>query len=110
MLSTFRTYLNTWPARVFFLLLTSSFVLWGVTDVVRNVNHDNSVATVASRKIEMPELQEEYRRELAQVARMLGGKEEPNAEMRRRRTGGRTVGDAGRTGSARARARRRRTG
>jgi peptidyl-prolyl cis-trans isomerase D len=83
MLSTFRIYLNTWPARVFFLLLTSSFILWGVTDVVRNISHDSSVARVAGHKIEMPELQEQYRRDLAQVTRMLGGKEEPGAEMRR---------------------------
>jgi peptidyl-prolyl cis-trans isomerase D len=83
MLSTFRVYLNTWPARVFFLLLTSSFVLWGVTDVVRNISRDNSIASVGGHKIEMPALQDEYRRELGQVTRMLAGKEEPNAEMRR---------------------------
>ncbi len=83
MLATFRRYLNTWPARLFFLILVASFGLWGVADVVRNLGRDTSVASVAGRRIELPEVQEAYRRELAQVSKMLGDKLDPTPEIRR---------------------------
>ena len=83
MLATFRRHLNTWVAKVFFALLVGVFVLWGVGDVVRNVGVDTSVATVAGQKIELPEVQDAYRRQLAQVTRMFGGKIEPTPDMRR---------------------------
>ncbi len=65
------------------MLLVATFVLWGVGDVVRNVGTDTAVATVGGTKIEMPEMQEAYRRQLDQVTRMFGGKVDPTAEMRR---------------------------
>jgi peptidyl-prolyl cis-trans isomerase D len=83
MLATFRRYLNTWLARLFFLVLVGAFGLWGVADVVRNLGRDTSAATVAGKSIEMPEVQEAYRRELAQVTKMLGDKMDPTPEIRR---------------------------
>jgi len=83
MISTFRHFLGTWPARVFFLLLVGVFVIWGVGDVIRNAGVDTSVATVAGHKIELPEASEAYRRQLAQVTRMLGTSIEPTPEIRR---------------------------
>src|SRR5271166_5857776 len=84
MLASVRRHLNSWVARLFFFMLIAMFVVWGVGDVVRNIGlDDTSVATVAGHKIELPEAQEAYRRELQQVTRLLGGKTEPNAEMRR---------------------------
>src|SRR5665213_4479812 len=84
MLGILRRHLNSWVARLFFFLLIGTFVLWGVGDVVRNIGlDDTSVASVAGHKIELPEAQEAYRRQLQQITRMLGGKTEPTAEMRR---------------------------
>ncbi len=82
MLATFRRSLNTWPARLFFMLLVASFGLWGVADVVRNLGRESSAASVGGRKIELPELQEAYRRELAQAQRTLGATD-PSPELRR---------------------------
>ena len=82
MLATFRRFLATWPARVFFGLLVISFGVWGVGDVVRNIASDTSVATVAGEKIEVPEFQDAYRRDLAQATRTLGATD-PTPEIRR---------------------------
>ena len=84
MLATFRRHLNSWVARGFFLLLVGTFVLWGVGDVIRNVGADDtSVATVSGEKIELPEVQQLYQRQLAQLSQMLGGKIDPTPEMRK---------------------------
>ncbi len=84
MIGLFRRFLNTWVARVFFLLLIGSFGLWGIADVVRSLGQDGTaVATVGSRKIEVPELQESYRRLLRQVQRQSGSTAEPAPEIRR---------------------------
>ncbi|MCX7383454.1 MAG: SurA N-terminal domain-containing protein [Alphaproteobacteria bacterium] len=83
MLATFRRHLDTWVAKVFFALLVGVFVLWGVGDVVKNVGVDTSVATVAGQKIELPEVQEAYRRQLDQVTRMFGGKVDATPQMRK---------------------------
>jgi len=84
MLASVRRHLNSWVARLFFFLLIAMFVVWGVGDVIRNIGlDDTSVATVAGHKIELPEAQEAYRRQLQQVTRLLGGKTGPNEEMRR---------------------------
>ena len=58
MLASFRRHLGSWVARLFFLLLVATFVLWGVGDVIRNLGNDSAVATVAGRSIEMPQVQE----------------------------------------------------
>lgn len=82
MLAVFRGFLNTWVAKVFFLVLVASFALWGIGDVVRNVGQDTAVATVGSRRIEVPEMQDAFRRQLAQVSRMLGNRVEPTPQIR----------------------------
>jgi peptidyl-prolyl cis-trans isomerase D len=83
MLATFRRGLNTWPARLFFLLLAGAFVLWGVGDWARNFARGGGApVSVAGRNIDMPELQEEYRRALAQASRATG-QADPSAELRR---------------------------
>ncbi len=82
MLSLIRSFLGTWVARAFFIVLIASFGLWGIADVVRNVGHDNAVATVGGRPIEAPEFQEALRTQLAQVTHMLGSKTEPTPAIR----------------------------
>jgi peptidyl-prolyl cis-trans isomerase D len=82
MLSSFRRLAGTWPARIFFLLLTASFGLWGIGDVVRNIGRDTSAARVGGQRIELGELQEAYHRNLAQLTRQLGN-QDPSPELRR---------------------------
>ena len=83
MLALFRRFLDTWAARAFFIVLVASFALWGVADKVRNYGHDDAVATVGDHKIEAPEFQQAFRRQLTEVGRMLGGRVEPTPAMRR---------------------------
>jgi peptidyl-prolyl cis-trans isomerase D len=86
MLATLRGGLNTWPARLFFLFLVALFVAWGVgSDILRLITggmSDNSVATIGDHRIEMPELQDAYRRELAQAMRTFGGRTDPTPEIK----------------------------
>ncbi len=83
MLAMFRRFLGTWAARAFFIVLIASFGLWGVSGVVQDFATDNSVAQVGSRRIEAGEFQEQYRRALAQVSRMLGGRVQPTPAISR---------------------------
>jgi peptidyl-prolyl cis-trans isomerase D len=87
MLASLRSGLNTWPARLFFMFLVALFVAWGVGgDVLRLITggaSDGSVASVGNRRIDMPELLDAYRRQLAQVMRMFGGRTDPTPEIRR---------------------------
>lgn len=83
MLALFRAFLNTWAARAFFVVLVAAFALWGVADMLRNVGHDNALAVVGDRRIEPAEFQDAFRRELNQVARMLGPRTEPTPQIRK---------------------------
>ncbi len=83
MISMFRAFLNTWAAKVFFALLIGVFVIWGVGDVLTQRPSDTAVATVGGKRIEIEEVADSYRRQLAQVTRMLGGTIEPTMEIKR---------------------------
>ncbi len=83
MISSLRNSLNTWAVRGLFVLLVLAFALWGVGDVVRMMGTDASVARVGDVQIGVPEMQETYQRQLAQVTRMLGGKVDPTPKIRR---------------------------
>lgn len=84
MLSAFRSTLNTWPVRMFFLLLVLAFAVWGVGDMVRVwFASDNYAAKVAGYRIEGPQLQQAYQRGMAELTRTLGSRIEPTPEMRR---------------------------
>lgn len=83
MISLIRRMLETWPAKIFFMLLAGVFVIWGVGDVIRNVGNDNSVASVAGEKIELAAATDAYQRELRRETQQLGAGKEPTAAMRR---------------------------
>ncbi len=83
MMSFFRAFLNTWAARAFFVVLVAAFGLWGIADVVRNYGQNTALATVGNRKIEAQEFQDAFRRNLAQVTRMMGNNAEPPPDVRR---------------------------
>jgi peptidyl-prolyl cis-trans isomerase D len=87
MLSTLRNGLNSWVAKLFFFFLVALFVAWGVgSDVLRLITGgmaDTSAATVGGHRIEMPELQDAYRRQLAQAMRMFPNQTDPTPEIKR---------------------------
>ena len=83
MLALFRRFLNTWAARLFFLILIAAFGIWGVGDVVRNLGTTTAVATVAGQRIELPQVQEAFQQQMNQLNRMLGGRMQPTEDMRR---------------------------
>ncbi len=82
MLTLFRRLTDTWIAKLLFIVLVASFGFWGIADVVRQIGGETSLATVGSRKIELPEAQDAYRRTLAQVMRSFGTDLQPTAEIR----------------------------
>ena len=82
MLGTFRGFLNTWPARVFFLVLALAFALWGIAGKNPFGADTGAAANVGGHRIDMAELQQAYKRQAAQIARMLGKPELP-PDMRR---------------------------
>ncbi|MBW6399895.1 peptidyl-prolyl cis-trans isomerase [Roseomonas sp. HJA6] len=83
MLTAMRRLAGTWPARLLFLLLLASFLVWGIEDIVRNFGRDTAVARVGDESIELPEAQAAARREMARIARQLGNRFEPNEDIRR---------------------------
>ena len=82
MLAILRRSLNTWPARLLFMLLIVAFGLWGIADVVRNIGSSGAPVRVAGRSIQLPELEEAYRRNLAQTTRQMGNTD-PSLDIRR---------------------------
>ncbi len=83
MISTFRTYLGTWAVRGFFIILVASFGMWGIGDVLKMVGSATWVAKVGDRAIEPAELDQAFRREMAQVTRMMPAGQEPTVEIKR---------------------------
>lgn len=82
MLATFRRSLNTWPARLLFMLLVVAFAVWGIGDVVRNIASDTAPVRVAGEKIDLAVLQQEFQRNMAQATRRLGNAD-ATPELRR---------------------------
>lgn len=82
MLGIFRGFINTWPAKVFFLVLALAFALWGVAGKNPFGADSSAAATVGDRRIDLGELQTAYKHQAAQLARVLGKPELP-PEMRR---------------------------
>ena len=82
MLAMFRGFLGTWAAKAFFGVLVASFALWGVGDIVRGTGQDGAVAVVGDRRVELPQVQEAFRRQLAEVSRLMGGRVEPTPAIR----------------------------
>ena len=82
MLGFLRGFLNTWPARVFFLLLASAFALWGIAGKNPFGEDSSAAASVGGKRIDMAELQAAYKRQTAQIARMVG-KPDLSPELRR---------------------------
>ena len=83
MLSAFRKFAGTWPARVFFLVLVASFATWGIADVVRNLGAGNgAVATVQGREITPQQFMAEYQASLRHLAERLPDPNQVPPQMR----------------------------
>lgn len=83
MLALIRRFLNTKASRLFFIVLIVPFVMWGVTDVAQNLGEDTALAHVGDRRIEIPQFQEAFRQQTAEMTRMMGGKADLTPAMRR---------------------------
>ncbi len=83
MLSAFRKFAGTWPARVFFLVLVASFATWGIADVVRNLGAGSgAVATVQGREITPQQFMAEYQASLRHLAERLPDPSQVPPQMR----------------------------
>ncbi|MGA3006230.1 MAG: peptidyl-prolyl cis-trans isomerase, partial [Acetobacteraceae bacterium] len=83
MITSMRRYVETWYVRAFFLIMVATFVLWGVGDMLRVIGTSTWVAKVGNATIEAPQLETEYRRDLAAMTRNLPAGQEPSAQLRR---------------------------
>jgi peptidyl-prolyl cis-trans isomerase D len=82
MITAFRRYLDTWVVRGFFIIMVLAFMTWGIGDVVRQFGTQSWVAKVGGQSIEVPQVQDAYQRQMAQLTRSLPSGTEPTAEMR----------------------------
>ena len=84
MLSAFRTFAGTWPARIFFLILVASFATWGIADVVRKIGtgSGNAVATIQGHNITPQEFSAEYQTNLRRLAERLPDPSQIPQQMR----------------------------
>jgi peptidyl-prolyl cis-trans isomerase D len=76
MLETFRKASKTWIVKLFFAVLTLSFVSWGVGDVWRSIGR-NPAIHVGSTDISAQEVQSEFKREVDRLQPLFGGKLTP---------------------------------
>ena len=83
MISAMRRFLDTWVARAFFLVMVVAFVIWGIGDVVRLFGSDTWVAKVGGQTIEVPQAQQAFEQQVADVSRRLPQGTEMTPEMRR---------------------------
>lgn len=83
MLTALRRLASTWVAKLLFVLLISSFAVWGIGDTIRNFGQDTAVARVGGTPIEMDEAQAAVRREMQRLSRQVGGQFENDPRIRR---------------------------
>jgi peptidyl-prolyl cis-trans isomerase D len=83
MLALLRSSLNTWPVRIFFILLIAAFGLWGIGNVLPDIlGSDGSAARVGGVAISPQDVQSAFRQQMQQTAQQLGNPDQITAEMR----------------------------
>lgn len=83
MLAVFRRSLNTWPARILFVLLVGAFGVWGIGNVLPNIlGNDGAAAHVDGVAISPQQVMGAYRRQLQDAGQRLGGADHVTAQMR----------------------------
>jgi peptidyl-prolyl cis-trans isomerase D len=84
MITLFRSYVDSWLVRGFFIIMAVSFVGWGISgDIMRLAGPPSWVAKVGGETIQIPAFQAEYQRAIAQQTRDLPSGQEASAELRR---------------------------
>jgi peptidyl-prolyl cis-trans isomerase D len=84
MITLFRSYVDSWLVRGFFIIMAVSFIGWGISgDILRLAGPPSWVAKVGGTAIEIPAFQTEYQRAMAQQTRDLPAGQEASAELRR---------------------------
>jgi peptidyl-prolyl cis-trans isomerase D len=83
MLALLRSSLNTWPVRIFFILLIAAFGLWGIGNVLPDIlGSDGAAAHVGGVAISPQDVQNAFRQQMQQTAQQLGSPDQITAEMR----------------------------
>lgn len=67
MLSLFRSLLNTWIARLFFLVMVVAFGSWGISDMLAQIGNSQNIATVDGKPITPAQFLIEYNRRVKQT-------------------------------------------
>ena len=83
MISVFRRSLETWPVRIFFMIMVAAFVLWGIGDVVRSLGTSTWVAKIGGTTIEMGEFQRAFQADLGRLSQRLPQGQDMTPAMRR---------------------------
>ncbi len=84
MITLFRSYVDSWLVRGFFIIMAVSFVGWGISgDLMRLAGPPSWVAKVGGRPSRSPAFQAEYQRAMAQRTRDMPAGQEATAELRR---------------------------
>ncbi len=85
MLSAFRKFAGTWPARIFFLVLVASFASWGIADVVRKIGTGSgAVASVLGHDITPADFMREYNLSMRRYAEQLPDPTQIPPELKKR--------------------------
>jgi peptidyl-prolyl cis-trans isomerase D len=85
MLSSFRKFAGTWPARILFLVLVAAFGSWGIADVVRNLGAGSgAVATVHGHDITPDEFMQDYDTTLRRYSQQLPDPSQIPAQLKQR--------------------------
>jgi peptidyl-prolyl cis-trans isomerase D len=85
MLTSFRKFAGTWPARILFLVLVAAFGSWGIADVVRNIGAGSgAVATVQGHDITPTEFMQDYDGALRRYAQQLPDPTQIPAELKQK--------------------------
>jgi peptidyl-prolyl cis-trans isomerase D len=85
MLTSFRKFAGTWPARILFLVLVAAFASWGIADVVRNIGAGSgAVATVQGHDITPTAFMQDYDGALRRYSQQLPDPTQIPAELKQR--------------------------
>ncbi len=83
MLSAFRKFAGTWPARVLFLILVASFGAWGIADVVGKLGAGSgAVATIQGEEITPQQFMGTFQADLRKMSERLPDPSQVPPQMR----------------------------
>lgn len=72
MLGSFREKVLSWGAKILFVLLIASFMLWGVGDYIGPTSRTDSIATIGNAQVSGQDLDDQVRRGTTQLRQVFG--------------------------------------